>query len=129
MSYIVKLTQNTTVLELKYVKAVPLSERTHLVEQEIPGSLGGKLQFMGSPPQKLRLEGFLLGANALNDLETLRSFQSSGKTVDVEVLGHGGEVWASGAFSISSLEYDLQPGLPSASEAAKVNLKIELVKA
>jgi len=124
----VKLTQNTTVIELELIRAVPLSEPATVITHEVPGTLGGKLQFLGTKAKKLRIDAFVRGSGAKTIIDNLKSFQSSGKLTTVEVTIHG-QTWVSADFFITSIEFDVEPGKPSSANALKVKVTMELLGA
>ena len=60
------------------VTAVPEVVQSLLAETYIPGKEGGDMQYLGSPPKQLTVQGVLKGSTAKADLDKLRALRLSG---------------------------------------------------
>jgi hypothetical protein len=68
-------------VELQGVQALVTDEGRRWVEQHVPGRSGSVFQQLGRGSVSLRLEGLLLGEDALEKLESLRRAQADAKPV------------------------------------------------
>ncbi len=76
----------------------------------------------------MKIEGFMRGSNAKADLDTIESMRSSGTTVAVTIMGHGGQVWETGNYLIGRLFHDLESGHPEVAGGEKAPYEIDLIK-
>lgn len=121
MSYVVRLQQGTTIIDLQNITNVPITKETMLAEHKIPGSEVGKVQWMGVEPEELTVEGFVKGSKSV--IDSIETFRANGSAVTVTINAHG-QTWVSANYIIESLEYEFEKGLPN--KLALVRFKITL---
>lgn len=128
-------------IELKWVQALHVDDGRFTVEQHIVGQAGSIFQDVGRKPVTMKVEGFILGQEALSDMETIRAAHLKSEpmqfTADVTVGSEFTEVdityfrvWQSAGhrdryeYLIKLTEYT-EPPAPVLAGLAHVNAGIE----
>ncbi|MEW6491447.1 MAG: DNA circularization N-terminal domain-containing protein [Cyanobacteriota bacterium] len=76
-------------IQLNRVHKIATLEQAALVHHRVPGLAGNVVQDLGRDSVRLQIEGIFYGANAKDDLETLRQVYKERKAVDffAEIVG------------------------------------------
>ena len=94
----------------------------------IPGKEGGDLQYLGSPPQQLRLEGIIRGATSKTVLDKLKAIRAGGIACQYTLTAYA-VTWIQANYLISGLSWTLEPGIYNDVDAVVLRIVLELIKA
>lgn len=110
------------------VKMAPETEASLVAEKNIPGKEGGSLDYLGSPPKRLHIEGYFRGASAKTDLDKLRAIRAGGVAIQVTYTAYS-QTWIQAEYLVSSLSWWLEPSVPNDADAIMLRVAIELLSA
>ena len=107
------------------VVAVPEVLQSLLAETYIPGKEGGDVQYLGSPPKQLTVQGVLKGSSAKADLDKLRALRLSGVSCAVSVCAFG-QTWLQNNYVVAQLNWGLAAGTVNVAGGAVLQFTVEL---
>ena len=107
------------------VAAVPEVLQSLLAETYIPGREGGDVQYLGSPPKQLTVQGVLKGSSAKADLDKLRALRLSGVPCAVTVSAFG-QTWLQSNYVVAQLNWGLVAGTVNVAGGAVLAFTVEL---
>ena len=107
------------------VTAVPEVLQSLLAETYIPGKEGGDVQYLGSPPKQLTVQGILKGSTAKADLDKLRALRLSGVSCAVTVSAFG-QTWLQSNYVVERLTWNLAAGTVNVAGGAVLTFAVEL---
>jgi uncharacterized protein DUF6046 len=68
--------------KLRTILAISIKDKRKIVEQQIPGSSGNRLQDLGYEPVEISLEGEIFGEDASKTIEEIYDIFSKGQALD-----------------------------------------------
>jgi len=109
------------------VTALPENIPSLTAQVNIPGKEGGDLQYLGSPPHQLRIEGMLRGASAKTDLDKLVDFRTGGIPLYITISAYS-QTWIQAYYLIAGLQWFLEPGIINDADAIVLRFFMDLLK-
>jgi hypothetical protein len=110
------------------VLGMPENIPSIMVSITIPGKEGGTLQYLGSPPKRLKLTVLLTTTSANADLNTLKSIRSAGVPCQVTITAFG-QTLIQANYLMASLVYNLEPGTSQQAGSEVVRVTMEFASA
>jgi len=108
------------------IVATPEDVQSLLAETNIPGKEGGDVQYLGSPPKRLAVQGILKGSSAKADLDQLRALRAGGVACQVTISAFG-QTWLQAYYLVAGLVWMLLAGTVNVAEGAVLQFTVQLV--